>query len=132
MEEHSPSKNVPIFERFFAGGSSSIRGFRFRTVGPKENGDPIGGEFMVLGTVEYGIPLFKDMLRAVIFTDIANVVPEVNSKIFRDIRLSVGFGVRLKVPFFGPVPFAFDFGFPILKEDDDEKQVFSFSLGKPF
>ncbi len=134
------SSQVPIFERYFAGGSgstSSIRGFTYRTVSPREHypgrdDDPIGGNFMFIGTAEYNLPIYQDVLRMVLFTDVGNVVPEVDSTIFDSIRASVGIGFRIKIPFFGPRPFAFDFGFPIRKEDDDDTRVFSFSFGKQF
>ena len=44
----------------------------------------------------------------------------------------MGFGVRWTIPFFGPVPLALDFGFPISKDENDDTQVFSFSLGWTF
>jgi outer membrane protein assembly factor BamA len=47
---------------------------------------------------------------------------------FGTIRTSVGFGFRLNLPFFGQVPIAIDFGFPITKDKDDETRFFSFSL----
>ena len=47
-------------------------------------------------------------------------------------RVSAGFGFRWQIPFFGPVPMAFDFGFPIVKDELDRTQVFSFSLGWTF
>ncbi len=134
---HSPSEKVPIFERYFAGGSSSLRGFAYRGVSPRENypgraDDPIGGNFMLLGTVEYSIPIYEDVIRVVVFTDFGSVVKSVNTTIFDTMRASVGFGFRVKIPFFGPRPFAFDFGFPLMKEDGDDTRVFSFSFGKPF
>ena len=48
--------NTPIFERFFAGGFQSFRGFAFRGVSPVSDQNPnvyIGGQFMAVGTVEY-------------------------------------------------------------------------------
>lgn len=134
---HSSSEDVPIFERFFAGGATSIRGFDYRSVGPKENfpgrsHDPIGGKFITIGTIEYSIPLYEDILRFVLFSDVGNVVDDVGNDIFDSMRASVGFGVRVKIPMLGPRPIAFDFGFPILKEDDDDTRVFSFSFGKEF
>ena len=51
---------------------------------------------------------------------------------FDHYRLSVGFGVRLYIPQFGPAPLAFDFAIPLLLEDTDETQVFSFSAEIPF
>jgi outer membrane protein insertion porin family len=131
-DPHGETRALPIFERFFAGGSTSIRGFRFRAISPKVNDDPVGGEFMFVSTVEYGIPIYQDMVRMVLFADCGNVVPQVDHTIFDAIRLAVGFGFRLKIPMLGPTPFAFDFGFPVRKEEDDDTQVFSFSLGKSF
>jgi outer membrane protein insertion porin family len=46
--------------------------------------------------------------------------------------VSVGLGVRLYIPQFGPAPLAFDFAIPLLKEESDETQVFSFSAEIPF
>jgi outer membrane protein insertion porin family len=131
-DDHSPSKFVPIFERFFAGGATSIRGFEYRSVGPKVGDDPIGGNFMLLGTAEYGFPVYKDTLRGVLFVDAGNVIPQVDDTILDEMRVSVGFGFRVKVPMLGPRPFAFDFGFPIRKEHGDDVQIFSFSFGKSF
>ena len=45
-------------------------------------------------------------------------------------RLSVGAGVRISIPqVLGPVPLAFDFGFPIMKERFDDERVFNFYVG---
>ncbi|HYE98300.1 MAG TPA: outer membrane protein assembly factor BamA, partial [Planctomycetota bacterium] len=49
---------VPLFERFYAGGRDSIRGFDFRGMGPHEAGDPVGGEALVFLSAEYSYPLF--------------------------------------------------------------------------
>jgi outer membrane protein insertion porin family len=131
------SDSIPVFERYFAGGASTIRGFEYRTVSPKEQDrsrshDPIGGNCMFLGTIEYSIPMYEDILRLVFFTDIGNVTPEVDSTIFDNIRVGIGVGLRIKIPMLGPRPFALDLAYPICKEDDDKKQIFSFSFGKQF
>jgi len=44
-------------------------------------------------------------------------------------RVSVGAGLRLIVPAMGPAPIALDFAYPLVQEDFDEKQVFSFYVG---
>jgi outer membrane protein insertion porin family len=44
----------------------------------------------------------------------------------------VGFGFRLIIPMMGPVPMSFDFGFPLVKEEGDDTQIFSFSMGWTF
>ena len=52
--------NAPVFERFYAGGIRSFRGFTFRGVGPFENNLAVGGTFAWLNTVEYQIPLLAN------------------------------------------------------------------------
>ena len=51
---------TPVFENFFAGGYSTIRGFDFRGANPVEAGVSVGGEFQFLGSVEYQFPLTAD------------------------------------------------------------------------
>jgi outer membrane protein insertion porin family len=41
-------------------------------------------------------------------------------------------GLRVTIPMFGPVPMAIDFGFPLVKDSEDDTQIFSFSLGWTF
>lgn len=120
----------PIFERFYAGGTGSLRGFRYRGVGPFERDEPIGGDFLLLAGAEYEFPIYDRNLSGVIFIDTGTV--ERSAKI-TTYRASAGFGFRLTMDIFGqPVPFMLDFGFPITKHDDDEQQVFSFSIAWNF
>jgi outer membrane protein insertion porin family len=119
--------NTPIYERFYAGGFRSLRGFEFRGVGPFEEGLNVGGTFAFLNSVEYQIPILaSDKLYAVTFVDTGTVESSVEIK---DYRVAAGFGLRIQVPMFGPVPIALDFGFPIVKGPEDKTQVFSFWLG---
>jgi outer membrane protein assembly factor BamA len=48
---------------------------------------------------------------------------------FGTVRVSTGVGVRLTLPIFGQVPLGLDFGFPILKDRQDDTQIVSFTLG---
>lgn len=126
------SDDVPIFERFFAGGTKYLRGFEYRGVGPFERDDPIGGKFLLQGTAEYNLPLYEDTLRGVVFVDTGSVSENVSASAVSDIRVALGFGVRLRVPQLGRVPIRIDFGFPVKKESDDETELISFSLGTLF
>ena len=120
-------EEAPVFERFFAGGYRSIRGFEFRGVGPSENGFMIGGRFMFLNSAEVQIPILQnDQLYAVGFVDSGTVDTETS---LQNYRVTAGGGLRIVVPMLGPVPIALDFGFPIVQEPTDRKQVFSFWLG---
>ena len=119
--------NTPVFERFYAGGFRSLRGFTFRGVGPSENNLMVGGRFSFLNTVEYQIPILpSDKLFFVTFLDHGTVERDIEIK---DYRASVGFGFRIAVPALGPQPIALDFAFPISRRDTDNRQLFSFYVG---
>jgi outer membrane protein insertion porin family len=118
---------TPIFERFYAGGYSSFRGFAFRGVSPRDTGVSIGGQWLVLGTAEYMFPITADdNIRGVVFCDSGTVEEDVSLDQF---RVTAGFGVRLTIPAMGPAPIALDFAWPILAEPFDEERVFSFYVG---
>lgn len=119
--------NTPVFERFFAGGYSSFRGFYFRGVSPEVNNVKVGGNFMALGSLEYSIPVTaSDNIRTVFFTDFGTVEPDVS---LDDFRVTAGFGFRLTIPAMGPAPLAFDFAWPLKQEPTDRLRVFSFYVG---
>lgn len=143
MSEYGRSADVPIFERFYAGGVHSVRGFKFQSVGPIADGEPIGGKFRMVGGVEYSFPIVPgfdetyapqwrgDFLRGVLFCDVGDVEQDVEHFTLKDFRVAVGFGVRIKIPIF-PAPVALDFGFPVRKISGDSPEVFSFSIGSGF
>jgi outer membrane protein assembly complex protein YaeT len=119
--------NTPVFERYFAGGFNSIRGFQFRGVGPNVNGFMTGGDFLLLNSLEYQIPVrANDQIYFVTFVDGGTVESNINIK---DYRVSVGFGIRITLPMLGPVPIALDFGFPVNRTQDDREQIFNFWFG---
>ncbi len=128
---------APLFEPFNAGGHRSFRGFRFRGVGPRgirqDTGmlgdDPVGGDWMFLVKLEYNYPIYREVVRGVVFLDTGTVEDDFG---FDNYRASLGVGVRLKIPFLGQAPFALDFAVPLLKETGDETQVVSFDLALPF
>ncbi len=120
---------TPVFENFFAGGFSTMRGFEFRGASPVVDGVTVGGEYRLLGSVQYMLPLTADdMIKGVVFCDFGTVEREVewNPDNF---RIAPGFGFRINIPAMGPAPLAFDFAFPVAQADTDETQVFSFFLG---
>ncbi len=119
--------NAQVYERFYAGGFRSLRGFSFRGVGPFVNGLNTGGTFSFLNSVEYQVPvLASDKLFAVAFVDSGTVESKIQ---INDYRVSLGCGLRIQVPMFGPVPIALDFGFPVVTGPGDQRQVFNFWLG---
>jgi outer membrane protein assembly factor BamA len=121
------TSQTPVFERFFAGGAGTLRGFAFRGVGPNVAGFEVGGDFEFLNRLEYQAPLLaNDHLYGVAFLDTGTVEPSVE---IRDYRVAVGAGLRIAWPRLGPVPIALDVAFPIVKGPGDHEQVFSFWVG---
>jgi outer membrane protein assembly factor BamA len=116
---------APFFERFYGGGIGDVRGFAYRGIGPRagRDQDPIGGNFNFVTTAELNFPVYGDNLRGVIFDDLGTVEPDIRIHTIRD---SVGFGVRVVIPFISRAPLAFDLAFPVTKADQDIRQVFSF------
>lgn len=123
--------DAPTFEMFRAGGIGSIRGFAFWGVSPRAGlrDDRVGGDFLLLTNAEYSFPLIGKTVRGATFLDMGTVERDFGVHSW---RAAVGFGARIYVKYFGPIPLAFDFAFPIAEEDDDDRQVFNFSFGATF
>ncbi|MDZ4820846.1 MAG: BamA/TamA family outer membrane protein, partial [Planctomycetota bacterium] len=121
--------DTPIYDNFFAGGYSSLRGFAFRGASPVNMGVIIGGQMMALGSVEYIYPITADdTVRGSFFCDFGTV--EQNVELTNDnIRVAPGFGFYVTIPAMGPAPIAFTFGFPVLQADTDNDQMFAFYIG---
>jgi outer membrane protein insertion porin family len=120
---------TPIYENYFAGGFSSMRGFNFRGVGPYNSGVNVGGQFQWLNTVEYMMPVSADdMIRAVVFCDFGTVEEKIEMH-GNNFRVAPGFGVRLTVPAMGPAPIAIDFAVPIAHAPGDNIQNVAFYVG---
>jgi len=119
--------NAPVFERFYAGGTGSIRGFEYRGVGERDGIEEnnIGGDYLLLLGAEYGYPLYGENLRGHVFLDTGTA----GSGTY---RAAIGAGVRFTINFLGPVPLEFNLAFPFLSDEDDEEQVFSFLVGSIF
>jgi outer membrane protein assembly complex protein YaeT len=121
------SDTTPVYDRYYAGGFQSMRGFEFRGVGPQVDGYKVGGDFMFLNSAEYQVPVMaNDNFYFVGFCDTGTVESKVS---LAEYRVAVGLGVRFVVPMLGPVPIALDFGVPLCKTSYDNTQVFSFWLG---
>jgi len=130
VDTFSDSPRVPIYERFFAGGANTIRGYKERRVGPKDvSGEPIGGRSMVIANMEYTFPLFE-YIKGAAFYDVGNVWDKVSDIGSGDYKSGTGMGVRIKTPL-GPIKL--DYGFPLDKLPGEKKQGrFYFSMSRGF
>lgn len=131
-KEYGRTDKVPIFERFFAGGLGSVRGFENRSLGPREGVFEIGGNFLTLFNVEYTFPISEQNFRGVFFYDQGNVYENVDTYSYSEMRSAVGFGVRIQIDALGPFPIALDFAKAVKKEIGDETETFSFNFGNFF
>ncbi len=132
-------ENLPFYERFYAGGISSVRGFEPNSLG--EHYDLItdgtdvakGGDFKLVGTFALisPFPFIEDSsnLRVSLYTDYGYVYPDVEQFNADELRVSVGVMLNWITPV-GPL--ALSFAKPIRYDDNDRLQQFQFSLGMPF
>ncbi len=130
VDAHSGADRVPIFDRYFLGGATTIRGFKFRDVGPRDDrGDTIGGRSLAFASAEYTIPI-GGPFRAAVFYDVGLVDAEAYS--FRaDPHSSWGIGLRVDVPM---LPLRFDYSWPLQADEFNDRASgrFSFLIGYGF
>ena len=127
-EPFGGTRDIPLFERFYAGGINSVRGYERRHVGPFEGGDPIGGRSLVEGSVELRRPITEKFGWAV-FLDAGQVSAKTLDFPLGDLRYGAGFGVRYKSPI-GPL--RVDLGFPTNPPDGDPFWQVHVSIGQAF
>ena len=131
--EYGDSDTVPIYERFYAGGANSIRGYRERSISPLDSvtKDPIGGEAMLVGNAEVTFPVFKDVIKGAVFFDVGEVWGDAEDFASgSDYKYGAGAGVRVKTPM-GPLKL--DWGYPLKEaEDQEQKGRFYFSMSRDF
>ncbi len=144
VQENSSGK-LPVYEKFYLGGLSSMRGFESGDISPEVTTnyggylltEKIGGTNMWYSNLEYIFPLFKEAgLKGVVFCDIGDVFDagkkyddseEIDDE--SNIRKSVGFGFRWLSPM-GPL--RLEWGYNIDPEDDEDQSLWDFSIGGQF
>jgi outer membrane protein assembly complex protein YaeT len=120
---------IPIDERFFIGGATTVRSFGERDLGPHDNhGHPVGGEFYTVWNVEYTFPIFGE-LQGAIFTDAGNLLPTSEDIGLSDMRYAIGAGLRYKLPV-GPI--RLDYGVNPDPQQFEDFGAFHFSFGFAF
>ncbi len=120
---------TPPSERFFAGGGTTIRGFRQDRVGPLDfDGAPLGGEAVFVLNQEARFPVLGPF-EGVGFVDVGNVYRRVEDFALSSLRKAAGLGVRIRTPFF---LLRLDYGFKLDRKPDEGRGAFFFSIGQAF
>ncbi|OVE82485.1 outer membrane protein assembly factor BamA [bacterium M21] len=123
-----------IFDRYYAGGIGSVRGFKSRDIGPVDpmNGEPIAGKSIMVYSTEVLKPLFEEMLYGAVWVDAGNVWAGSWDWKFDDLNVGAGFGIRIRMPIGATL--SLDYGWPLATQQEhlDGDPEFHFNLGYSF
>ena len=119
---------LPPDQRLYAGGSGTVRGYKYQSVGPKFADDkPTGGTALAAGTVEFR-QRFGESFGAAVFVDAGEVTTQ-SSPFGGNLRAGAGLGLRYYTPF-GPI--RADFAVPLNKEHGDDAFEIYVGIGQAF
>lgn len=125
------TSEVPIFKRFFSGGSDSVRGYPYQRLGPLDSdGNPVGGMTLVEGNAEWRFPV-KKLFEGVLFFDFGNVFLNSFDVTWGDLRYTAGCGIRY-LTLVGPLRLDFGYELNPPKGDYFSPLQVHFSIGQAF
>jgi outer membrane protein insertion porin family len=123
------SPALAIQDRFFAGGATTVRGFREDRLGPLDaRGNPTGGNARVILNLEWRFPIWR-WLGGALFIDSGAVTPEIADLRLDAFRTGAGGGLRLRTPV-GPI--RFDVGYALQPITGESRTQFYVTVGDPF
>ena len=133
-DRYGNTPEVPCTDRFFAGGTKTIRGYLNNSLGPTNNsGDPEGGTFRTVGNLDLYFPTAflydPKRLRVSIFTDMGYVYKDFSDFDVSEMRGSLGINVSW-ITAIGAV--TFNFATQYNDKSEDETEAFQFDLGTNF
>ncbi|MBD3297805.1 MAG: BamA/TamA family outer membrane protein [candidate division Zixibacteria bacterium] len=126
IQSFDDDRFVPVEDRYYSGGSSSLRGWERGEIGPQQEGTPAGGKSLIESSIELRYPIWG-ILSGAIFTDLGNVWPASYFYDLSDLRYSAGAGIRVSTPI-GPI--RLDLARPIF--DDDVGYELHINVGQAF
>ena len=134
-DSYGSTDQVPFYDRYYLGGLYSLRGFKYRSISPRQlssgSKEPVGGDTYYFGSAEYSLPIIE-RLRFAMFYDIGNVMYNPYTFNFSDYNSNWGLGLRLNLPI-GPL--RLDYGIPIHHDKNNGGSGrFQFGVGfeRPF
>lgn len=130
---YGDTDGLPFFEKFFAGGLRSVRGYKANTLGPRySNDEPSGGAFKTIANTQLILPMpfmeKSENIRVAAFFDAGNVFATTSDFDAGELRYSVGISGLWLSPL-GPIMLSV--AAPLNEQSGDETEVFQFSFGVP-
>ncbi len=128
------TSRLPLFENYFAGGPTSVRGYQALSLGPRDSsGDPLGANLKMVGNAElyFPSPFYTDTMRFLTFVDAGSVFDTEAGSTFdsKEVRYSAGVGVA----WLSPVgALTMSFAQPFRKDSQDDPEEFQFNFGTTF
>jgi outer membrane protein insertion porin family len=123
------SDDLVIEDRFKAGGSTTIRGYKEDRVGPLDDaGNPERGDLLLILNLEWRFPIWR-WLGGVTFFDVGTVEPKVSDFSFSDLFPGIGAGLRITTPI-GPI--RLDVGYALRQVRDDDRLRVYLTVGQAF
>jgi len=135
-DAYGKTSELPFFENFFGGGPGSVRGYRARSIGPRDsNDDPLGGNGYYAASAELLFPppfgkKGSETIRLATFFDAASVV-DTSDGFFQsdELRYSAGVGFS----WLSPVgALTISYAIPLKTDGDTDREEFQFSFGQTF
>lgn len=121
-------ESVPASRRFIAGGGGSIRGYAYRNVGPRVDGEVTGGRSIVELSGEVRVRI-TDTIGVVGFVDAGNAYEDSIPDFSESLKVGVGAGLR----YFTPIgPLRIDAAVPLDPEQDDPDFALYVGLSQAF
>ena len=124
--------SLPFFKNYFAGGTSSVRGFEARSLGPQDSGEfpqPFGGSKRILLDAQLLLPVGGGALdkRLSLFVEGGQVFAPEDDFDFSEVRFSAGVGFN----WISPVgPLSISYAIPLNEQPGDEVEEFQFTVGR--
>ena len=132
-DSYSDTTELPFFERYYAGGSNSVRGYQSNSLGPQVNNNAEGGALKTTANAEviFPVPFAEESksLRLSAFYDVGNVFAQAGDFDANELRYSVGLSAIWITPI---APLTFSYAWPLNDRAGDKPERFQFTLGSFF